>query len=79
MDSLWEIEDWAVEYEKLEGINETLLEALGRLVSKPVPFCDEGGSLVCPYCDCTEHPDDCDWLLAQQVWAGERNRRATRG
>ncbi len=53
---------------------EQLLEALGGLVSKPVPFCDEGSRLVCPYCDCTEHPDNCEWLQAQHVWVDIKNR-----
>ncbi len=51
-----------------------LAEALGRLVSKPTPFCDEGDQAVCPYCDCTEHLEDCDWFLAQQVWVDIKNR-----
>ena len=56
----------------LEREKNALLVALGRLVSKPAPFCDTGIALVCPYCDCTEHLEDCDWFLAQQVWVTAR-------
>ena len=66
------------EIRRLETVNAKLLEALGRLVSKPAPFCEDWStaSAVCPYCDCTEHTDDCDWLLAQQVWVDIKNREA---
>lgn len=50
-----------------------LLAALTGLVSKPAPFCeDKFGGAVCPYCDCREHPDDCEWLVARNLWVGVR-------
>ena len=52
----------------------SLLKALGSLVSKPAPFCVESGRAVCPYCDSTEHPDNCEWLQAQQIWVGIKNQ-----
>lgn len=54
-----------------------LLSALGGLVSKPAPFCeDKFGGSVCPYCDCREHPNDCEWLVARNLWVDITNRAA---
>jgi len=50
-----------------------LLAALEGLVSKPAPFCETIAGAVCPYCDSTEHPDDCEWLIARNLYAGIKN------
>ena len=62
----------------LRDVNSKLLAALEGLVSKPAPFCEDklGGS-VCPYCDCREHPDDCEWLVARNLWVDISNRAFT--
>ncbi len=57
----------------MKTLTDVLLEALERLVEKPAPFCDEGNRLVCPFCDSTEHLDDCDWLTAHNIWVGIKN------
>ena len=68
------IDRFAVTLDSLFADNTQLLTALEGLVAKPVPFCMESDRAVCPYCDSTEHPDDCEWLQAQHVWVGIKNR-----
>ncbi len=52
-----------------------LLKALGGLVSKPAPFCeDEFGDCTCPYCDWREHLTDCEWLQAQHIWVDIKDK-----
>jgi len=66
--------------DRLRLDEDILMVTLGRVVGKPAPFCEEKGVLTCPYCEGTsEHLDDCDWLVARNVYVGIRNRPALGG